>query len=201
MQILDELMSYAMEPSNSEQLKSAREKYFGVLGQVFEDDPDFEQRMNNFLEWFIFDYKSGGAETTTLYEKYIDSQRRVLAMDELVFKMNIGKHRYSIFSIIRCGNGMIYVKDIADNSRYHVTAEDNLEKGDLLQTRLIKTDKGCFFTHTYCLHPKQAYKYIKAEIKKRKRSGLTPEFFLSLNAKQLTWRRSRKINIEDIYRF
>ncbi|MFQ5431067.1 MAG: hypothetical protein ACE5EN_01010 [Nitrospinota bacterium] len=201
LQLLEELNSFAIRQSNLEELKIGREFYFGKTGQVFEDDPDFEHRMNSFLEWLIFDHKSGGAETSTVFEKFVDSKRESLTNEEMVFLMNVGKHIHSIFQVRSCDDGRIKVKDLLGGKVYQLPSEDKLEKGDLLERRLLCLGDCCCFFHTYSLHPKLAYKPIMAELKKRKKSGIKPDFFISLQAMHVKWRRSRQIKVRDIYKF
>jgi len=201
LQLLSNLVAFASEPSNSESLARARKYYFPKVGEIYEDDPDFDHRMNNFLEWFIFDYKDDGGKAPTIFEKYIDAKRDTLTNDELVFSMTVGKHVHSIFVINYCRNGFIKANDMLSRKRFLITGDDNLEKGDLLESRIAVTEKGSFFSRTYCLHPKAAYKNIMGELKKRSKTGLDADFFLALQAIQLKWRRSRRINAGDIYRF
>lgn len=201
LQLLEELNSFATKSSNLEELKKGREHYFGKTGQVFEDDPDFEHRMDSFLEWFIFDFKSGGAETSTVFEKFIDSKRAALSNEEMIFLMSVGKHIHSVFQVKSCGNGSIKLKDLVGGKVYTLPSEDSLEKGDLLERRLLCLEDCCCFFHTYSLHPKLAYKPLVTELKKRKKSGIKQDFFVRLQAMQVKWRRSRQIKVGDIYRF
>lgn len=201
LKLLEELNAFATQQPGSEVLKKGREYYFGKTGQVFEDDPDFEHRMNTFLEWFIFDFKSGGAETSTIFEKFIDSKRATLSNDEMIFLMNVGKHTHSVFIVKSSGDGNIKVKDLIGGKVYRLTSEDSLEKGDLLVRRLLCLDDCCCFFNTYSLHPKLAYKPLMTELKKRRKSGVNPDFFIDLQAMQIKWRRSRQIEVQDIYKF
>lgn len=201
LKLLEELVTFATKPSNSDELQMARDYYFGRTGQVFEDDPDFNQRMNTFLEWYVFDYKSGGAETSTMFEKFVDSKRESFSNEEMIFLMTIGKHVHSIFKVKPCGNGEIKIKDLVSGMVYRLESDDNLEKGDLLERRLVCIENGCCFFQTYCLHPKLAYKPLSKELKKRKKSGLKMDFFITLQAMQVKWRLSRRIEVRDIYRF
>jgi hypothetical protein len=201
LKLLEELAAFATKPSNSDELQMARDYYFGRTGQVFEDDPDFDQRMNTFLEWFVFDYKSGGAETSTMFGKFVDSKRGSFSNEEMIFLMTIGKHVHSIFQVKQCGNGEIKIKDLVSGMVYRLETDDNLEKGDLLERRLVCIENSCCFFHTYCLHPKLAYKPLSTELKKRKKSGLNRGFFITLQAMQIKWRLSRRIEVRDIYRF
>lgn len=200
-QLLSNLVAFASEPFNSEPLARAREYYFLKAGEIYEDDPDFDHRMNNFLEWFMFDYKDDGAKAATMLEKYIDAKRDTLTSDELVLNMSMVKHVHSIFIIKYCNKGFIKVSDMLSKKGFLVTGDDNLEKGDLLESRITVTEKGSFFFRTYCLHPKTAYKSIRNELKKRRKTGLDADFFITLQAMQLKWRRSRQINVGDIYSF
>jgi len=201
LRLLGNLVAFASEPFNAEPLARARNYYFLKAGEIYEDDPDFDHRMNNFLEWFIFDYKDDGAKAPTMFEKYIDAKRDALTSEELVFSMSVTKHVHSIFVIKYCRKGFIKVSDMLSRKGFLITGDDNLEKGDLLESRVSVTEKGSFFFRTYCLHPKAAYKNIKSELKKRRKNGLDSDFFMTLQAMQLKWRRSRQINVGDIYSF
>lgn len=198
---LDDLLSFATEMDNSSGLRQGREFYFGKIGQVFEDEPDFDQRMSTFLEWYIFDHKSGGAETSTLFEKFVDSRRGSLSSEEMVFLMAIGKHVHSVFLVKQCNQGRLKLKDLVTGTAYWVKTDDNLENGDVIEKRIICIDNSCCLFNTYSLHPKQAYKPLYAALKKMKKSGVKPDFFITLQAMQLKWRRSRNIKVQDIYSF
>ncbi len=198
--LLDELIGYASEKRFGQRLEEAREYYYLKAGKINEDDADFVQRMNTVLEWFIFDHRPGGIGTNSLFDQYMGEKRARLSSAELVERMAMSKHLHSMFMVISCGDGTIKVKDMATKRRYVVSNDDRLEKGDILEARIVFLGSGCFFTYTHCLHPKAALKPIMGELKKWKSKMLGEDFFFKLQNMQLKWRRFRQISINDIYR-
>lgn len=199
--MLNELLEYASDKSNSDYLKHAKEVFSAKAGQIFEDDTEIVHRMNTFLEWFIFDYRLEEGKPNTILNEYINSKRDSLTSEEMVLRMAVAKNVHSLFQVKSCRDDLITLKDVVSGKRYNVTGDDSLEKGDLLEKRIICFADGCFFSYTHCLHPQQALKLIEKQLVNFKKGGLTSDFLLSLQSKQLTWHRSRQIDIRNIYRF
>ncbi len=199
--VLDEILEFASTGGNSSFLGLAKEHYFGKVGGVYEDDSDFEQRMNTFLEWFVFDFRSETMGSDTVFTMYINENRDRFSSEEMVFRMTVSKHLHSVFAVKGLKEGMIKVKDLAGGKSFWVTDDEIFEKGDLFETRIITEGDSSFFSYTYCLHPKSAEKLIKDAFKKRHSVGFGPDFFVRLHAMQLKWRRSRQIEVKDIYNF
>ncbi|MBI3793471.1 MAG: hypothetical protein HY280_01930 [Nitrospinae bacterium] len=198
--VLDDLIAYASEERFQAKLDEARAYYFFKAGKTNDDDKQFIQRMNTFLEWFVFDYRPEGAGGKSLFDHYLAEKLPSLSAENLVLRIAASKNYHSIFRVKSSGNGVLVLKDLAGKNSYLVTDDDTLEPKDILETRVITLGKGCFITSTYCLHPKQALKQIKSEIKKRKGAALDEDFFFKLQGMQLKWRRFRQISIDDIYR-
>ncbi len=198
--LLDRLIEYASEPRFAESLNAARELFYAKAGKTNEDDPDFIQRMNTFLEWFIFDYRPEGAGTRSVYDKFLDEKRRETSSADMINWIALSRQVHSMFLIKSCTGGIISVRDLSGRRNYIVTGDDHLEAGDILESRIICIGKGCFFTYTHVLHPKTALRPIRAELKKYRNKPLGEELFFKLQGMQLKWRRFRQISIEDIYR-
>jgi hypothetical protein len=199
-ELLDELITYASEPRFAKKLEEARAYYFFKAGKINEDDHDFIQRMNTILEWFIFDYRPDGIGTHSIFDQYMSEKRPGLSSEQLIRRIAVSNHVHSLFLVKSCAAGVAKLKDLAAKRQYIVTDDDRLEKGDILETRVIHLDKGCFLSYTHCLHSKEAKKAIVAEMKRWKGKALSEEFFFKLQNMQLKWRRFRQISINDIYR-
>lgn len=198
--LLDRLIEYASEPCFAESLAAAREIFYAKAGKTNEDDRDFIQRMNTFLEWFIFDYRPEGAGTRSVYDKFLDEKRKETSSADMINWIALSRQVHSMFLVRSCASGVTTVRDLAGRRNYVVTGDDHLEAGDILESRVICVGKGCFFTYTHVLHPKTALRPIRAELKKYRNKPLGEELFFKLQGMQLKWRRFRQISIEDIYR-
>ncbi len=199
--VLDEILEFVSTGRNSSFLDLAKEEYFGKVGGVYEDDHDFEHRMNTFLEWFAFDFRSATMGPDTVFTMYINENRDNFSSEDMVFRMTISKHLHSVFMVKGFKEGMIKVKDLAGGKSFWVTDDELFEKGDLFETRIITVGDSNFFSYTYCLHPRVSAKLIRNAFKKRHSVGFGPDFFVRLHAMQLKWRRSRQIEVKDIYNF
>ena len=198
--LMDRLIEYASEPRFAENLGTAREIFFVKAGKTNEDDPDFIQRMNTFLEWFIFDYRPAGPGTHSLYDRFLNEKRKETSSSEMIHWIALSRQVHSVFLVKSRIKGVTTVRDLAGRRNYVVTGDDHMEAGDILESRVICVGKGCFFTYSHVLHPKQALRPIRAELKKYKNRPLDENLFFKLQGMQLKWRRFRQISIEDIYR-
>ncbi len=198
--LLDRLIEYASEPRFAESLNTAREIFYAKAGKTNEDDPDFIQRMNTFLEWFIFDYRPEGAGTRSVYDQFLDEKRKETSSADMINWIALSRQVHSVFLVKSRVRGVITVRDLSGRRNYVVTSDDHLEAGDILESRVIVVGKGCFFTYTHVLHPKTALRPIRAELKKYRNKPLAEGLFFKLQGMQLKWRRFRQISIEDIYR-
>jgi hypothetical protein len=198
--VLDELISYASEDRYKERLEEARAYYYFKVGKTNDDDPDFIQRMNTFLEWFIFDHRPEGVGSKCLFDLYLNENLATLSAEEVVLRIAVSKNHHSIFLVKSHGIGTVKLKDMAGKNSFVVTYDDELEIKDIIEARVINAGKGCFLSYTHCLHPKSAAKPVYSEIKKRKGVALNEEFFFKLQGMQLKWRRFRQISVDDIYR-
>lgn len=198
--LVDRFIEYASQERFTAQLAGARDFYFSRTGKANEDDHDFVQRMNTFLEWFIFDYRPDGVGGSSLFDRYLNETREEIPSEELVWWIAVSRQVHSLFLIKSRAGGVIRMRDLAGGRSYVVTGDDHLEKGDILEARLVVCGGGCYFTYTHCLHPKESYGPIKSEVKKWRGKPLTDDFFLKLQGMQLKWRRFRQISIDDIYR-
>jgi len=199
--IFEEIFAYTSEPQNAAMLESAREQYQSRVGKPFEDDHDFIQRMNTFLEWFIFDFQPEGGIPGAIFTSYLERARHESTTDEMIIRMEISKNMHSLFLVNEYRGSVVKVRDVINRKTYYVTHEDNLEEGDLLESRIVVIGKKSFFTHTHCLHPKFVLGTLKKAVKKIGRDMITPEFFIMIESMQLKWRRSRQIDIKHIYNF
>lgn len=199
--VLDELIAFASEERFKIKLEEARAYYYFKVGKTNDDDPDFVQRMNTFLEWFIFDYRPGGAGEKSLFDIYLGENLAKLSAEEVVMRIAASKNHHSIFVVKSHGAGVAKLKDMAGKNSYIVTYDDELEEKDVIEARVILAGNGCFLSYTHCLHPKNTAKAIHSAIKKRKGAALDEEFFFKLQGMQLKWRRFRQIHVDDIYNF
>ena len=73
------------------QLLLAKEKYFSITGEIQEEDEDYENRMYTFNDWYLFQYKLQGSQTSPMIN-YLMSHD----VDDDI-KKTLEECRYSLF--------------------------------------------------------------------------------------------------------
>ncbi len=203
---LDELTAWASSDERKGELLEAKAEYFELTGEVFEDDKQFEMRMASFLEYYLFDRKSPQTARTpaeTFYEEAIRAGPPERAAAFRAFTETV----HGLFEVRKLGKGLVRIRELFSGKDHDVTERRQLaglEKGDILEARLIPFDGLLLFSSAFCCHPKAAFKAIQKEVKRRKKKE--PQ----RNPKELVWEcakmslkadRYRQIAVEKIYDF
>lgn len=170
---LEKLIAHGTGETYLEAVREAKARYFRAAGEVFEDDPFFEQRMNCFLEYYLFDYPAGagGKSTTALV---IERGRTSLAPDELVAFAGFDRGIHSIFEFRKKSGDILYVTNLYDGEKYEVFERRTLaglDKSDILESRLLPFGDRLHFSNAFVFHPKEVKKFVMGELKSFKEQG------------------------------
>jgi hypothetical protein len=203
---LDRLISFASSEDRKQDLLSAKAEYFRLTGEVHEEDKSFEMRMASFLDWYLFDRPSPASGHTPAQEYY-----------ELVSKTSSREHaeifrgftetRHGLFEVRKFGKDMVRLRDLYTGQDHDVTERRvvaGLEKGDVIEARLIPFGGHLLFSSASLYHPREGTKAIVKEVKRRRKKE--PE----RDPRELVWEcarmalkveRYRQISVEKIYDF
>jgi len=188
----------------SEEVINARKEYFSKVGEVFEDDKSFENKMISFTEWYYFDRILKKYQKTAL-EYFIDNNQTILQKEELEIYKEFLKNIHSVFYVKKLKIGEIIVKDLCGSKIISVSQNNSKQyflKGDIFEGRLIPFKEKYYFSDSVCFHPISVYRKIKGALKKiNKNQEDKKEFIFLLSSMNLILERSRKVNIKDIYVF
>jgi len=188
----------------SEEVINARKEYFSKVGEVFEDDKSFENKMISFTEWYYFDRILKKYQKTPL-EYFIDNNQTILQKEELEIYKEFLKNIHSVFYVKKLKIGEIIVKDLCGSKIISVSQNNSKQyflKGDIFEGRLIPFKEKYYFSDSVCFHPISVYRKIKGALKKiNKNQEDKKEFIFLLSSMNLILERSRKVNIKDIYVF
>jgi len=188
----------------SDEIVRARKEYFSKVGEVFEDDKSFENKMISFTEWYYFDRILKKYQKTPL-EYFIDKNQAILRKDELDIYTDFLKNIHSVFYVKKLKIGEIVVKDLCESKIISVPMINSKQyflKGDIFEGRLIPFKEKYYFSDSVCYHPLSVYKKIKGALKKiYKNQEDKKEFIYLLSSMSLILERSRKVNVKDIYVF
>jgi hypothetical protein len=202
---LEALTAFASEGARRDDLLAAKAEYIQHTGELFEDDTFFELRMASFLDHYLFDRVSPLTGKTPA-EEYLELKRAEGAPDAGLYEA-FTQTLHGLFEVRKLGKGYIRLRELYSGKDYDVTERRQtagLDKGDVIEARLIPFDGALVFSQAFTFHPKEAVKSILAEVKRRKKKE--PE----RPPLELTWEcakravkaeRYRQIPVERIYDF
>jgi hypothetical protein len=194
---------YAEGPAQ-ELAAAAREQFLSETGRVHEDDPGFESRMAQYLEWFVIDRPEDGHAGATPIERFAARSGDPLPPEDQTALLALACSHRSLFEIAgRDAAGRTCVDDLLHGMRWAVVPEDPTVPvlvGDLFDGRLVSLDDGVHFTDAFCYHPPEAASRIRRLALRWRRRG---EAGGGLLARLMRWRlvydRSIGVPVEQIY--
>ena len=195
-----------------DELVRAREEYFAQTGgEVHADDRCYEQRMQAFFNWFLFDRRQKDGSTPIerfLREKGADlpSQDKDVLMGCTQSRLSLYEYRGTRGFFSRPAKGQVRVRDTLTGDDFDVTERrqmHGLDIGDLFESRLVPVNRTYHFSTSFTYHPREVQPEIRREIKRRKKKGaVDPRPLLwELERMSLQHERFRNVSIHAIYNF
>lgn len=183
-------------------LLEAKEFYFGRTGQIDEDAEDFESRMIEFNEWYVFHFIPD-SYTKTLLKQYF-SQRKV---EEEIFESfsNINNSIFEYLGKSFTGSEVFYDFISGKKVKLSKTAPlPTLVKGDVFMARQITFKGQNYFLNGITVIPKDVRSILKKESKKIRKIGSEIEkdkFLLKVQGLKSKWLRYGHVDISKIFQF
>ncbi len=207
---IDLLLQYMA--ARTEELVQGKEEYFVKTGgEVHEEDRCYEQRMQAFFNWFLFDRKAGDGSTPV--ERYLREKGAELPGKDKDVLLGFAQSRLSLYEyrgrrgfFSRPGKGQVRVRDAITGKDFDVTERrqmHGLEIGDLFEARLVPLGRTFHFSTSFTYHPREVNRQIRREIKRRKKKGAVDarEFCWELERMALQHEHFRNVSIDAIYNF
>ena len=193
--LLDSLFALASQPERQSDVLAAKADYFRLTGEVFEDDRTFEMRMACFLDYYVFDHRPAGAGQTAA--EMFHAAKLKSGAPEAALVEAFTRTVHGLFEVRKLGPGYVRLRELFSGVDRDVTERRTLaglQKGDVLEARLIPLQDGLVFSPAFCFHPREAVKAIKREVKRRKKKQ--PE----RSPKELLWEAAKRAMKVDRYR-
>lgn len=185
----------------------AKQEYFEKAGVVYEDDPEFEQRMCIFMDWYIFNRDLPGVDLPPA-RYYFRQKKNDFTSEELNIYKDLCHTVHSLFRLKRFtwnAKGLV-VQDLFSSKTYKVVdpaINRGFTRGDIFETRIIPFQNTFEFSKGFCFHPIEMESFILGEIKKvrfQEKSRQT-RLILQLAAMKLKHLRFSHIDVKHIYTF
>jgi hypothetical protein len=210
---IDALLAWAAPMRDD--LVAAKAEYFAATGgDVHEDDRCYEQRMQGFFNYYLFDRKGGGDGSTPV-QRYLRERGATLGGQDKEILMGCTSSRLALYEyrgrrtlLRRVPKGQVRVRDAITSKDFDVLERrqlHGLEGGDLFEARLVPVGSTFHFSTSFTYHPREVRRTIVREIKKRRKAGdgVSDSRALSweLEKMALQAERFRNVSIHAIYNF
>jgi hypothetical protein len=209
---IDALLAWATPMRDD--IVTAKNEYFAATGgEVHEEDRCFEQRMQGFFNYYLFD-RAGGHDGTTPVQRYLRERGASLGGKDKDVLLGCTNSRLSLYEyrgrgtlLRRVPQGQVRVRDMVAGENFNVQERrqmHGLEEGDLFEARLVPVAGAFHFSSSFTYHPREVRSTILREIKlRRKAKGpvVARSLCWELERMSLQAERFKNVAIEAIYNF
>lgn len=183
------------------EIEAARKAYFQRCGEPFQDEPSYELRLRNFLEWYIFDWPL--AVGLTPYEAYMADAAQP-ADDKRDF-LPFRDQNHSLFAVKGVAPGKLELLDLWTGKSGEVEAEvtAGYDAGAVVEARLVDAGGKTYATQTHVYHNPGSAKFIRKTadfLRARRRVDAWRPFVYRVNYLQLKTERYKHVDSNAIYR-
>ncbi len=189
------------------EVHQAKGEYFEKAGIVYEDDPEFEQRMCIFVDWYLFGRDLPGVDLPPI-KYYFRKNKNRLSDEELNIYKDFCATLHSMFRLkgVSFFKKDLVVKDLFSKKSYpvkNVELKSGFTQGDIFEARLIPFKGHYEFSKGFCFHPIEVQSFILGEIQKVKFQDKSQQtkLILQLASMKLKQVRFQHIDIRHIYCF
>ena len=186
------------------ELAEARKDYAALLGEFYEEDDTYEERISAFLEWFFFTRILKETGTSPLVH-YIASTP--MDDDEKSYFEELALSVHSIFEIrvIKPAKQLIVLQDLTDLTRYNVLerrAPVGIEVGDIVEARIFEHRDHFLLTDSILTHNRSARKTLKnmAKLVRKDPRADHEQWIMELAQRKWFAERYPKSNVNDVYK-
>jgi hypothetical protein len=203
--VLEQAIARAAEERTA--LLSARMHWNVLAGEVHDEEPLYEERVNAFLEWFLLEYRpetvrrqaaalgeaaggevlQGGLQGDETLAGARPAIRRLLHEAPEAERPGLialaAAHR-GLFTVRELVNEGVLLEDLWGGASFRVYERRRLiglGPGEVFEARLIAdvdAPPRILFTRSFCFHPREALGIIRHQVVRARRAGEQREDFL-----------------------
>lgn len=170
--LIDEILHHFSSDVFAQEVASAKKQFYELAGVFDEESPEFEQKMTQFIDWYLFTRPlqlTGMTPVQMVRQKkgnFFSNQFTGQDIDAL------GYDRHSIFEFLKIKNQDVYVKDLMAGEKLVIENSSvtlGFERDQYFESRLIPKGDSFVFGASFCFHPPKASRFILKEIKRVKK--------------------------------
>lgn len=205
--VIEKLMQHFTANSYAEEVPQAKEEFFKRAGIFDEESHDFEMKMAQFADWYLFTRKLS-AQGIPPVKMEINLPAMKMSEDEITLYRNLQNSRHSLFEFLKLKGDDVHVRDLFSGYKLVIQKSPvtiGFSKDEIFEARLIPHDDSFIFSGAFCFHPPQASRFIHKEIKKIKklpddqRDEAREQFIARLFRMRYKFDQYRHVRLDMIY--
>jgi hypothetical protein len=185
----------------------AKQEFFERAGTVYDDDAEFEQRMNLFMDWYLFDRDLPSVNLPPI-RYYVRQHQSQFSPEEKKIFEDLSSSIHSLFLLKRFTwfKKYLVIQDLFSRKKYVVIdpkLKQAFSKGDIFEGRIFPNQNAWHFARGFCFHPIEIRPFIVNEIKKIRFQDRSRHLKLILQLAQMKLKHQRfaHIDVKHIYGF
>lgn len=204
---IDKLMQHYTGGRYMSEVTAAKEEFFEKAGAFDEGSVDFEVKMAQFVDWYLFTRKMSKADKSAI-ELSLDDTALALSPEERSSYLNLRNSRHSLFEFIKLKKDDVHIRDLFTGFKYVIhqsRVTQGFNKDEYFEARLVPADGGFVFSNSFCFHPAIVGKFILNEVKRintlpeEEQSQARDEFISRLFRMKHKHEQYRHLDISQIY--
>ncbi|MGE0762506.1 MAG: hypothetical protein AB7N80_04435 [Bdellovibrionales bacterium] len=169
--LVEKLMNHFAGEKYADEVAMAKREFFDRAGILDEMAPDFEMKMAQFVDWYLFSRPLKTSDQSPIQMALTMNNSPLSGEDRSVLE-NMTKSIHSLFEFIKLKGEDVYVRDVFSAEK-HVIKQSAItvgfNKDELFEARLFPVQDSFQFSKAFCFHPPQVTKIILKEVKKVKK--------------------------------
>ena len=204
---IERLMQHYTSPAYLSEVEAAKEDFFEKAGTFDEASLDFELKMAQFVDWYLFTRKMVGSGLSAI-EMVLDDAQFSSHADERGIFLNLRNSRHSLFEFQKLKGNDVYIKDLFTGFKYTIR-DSRLTQGfntdEYFEARLVPDNGGFVFSSSFCFHPTVVSGFISKEVKRinklteEEQAQAREEFVARLFKMKNKHEQYRHLDIQQIY--
>jgi hypothetical protein len=166
--LIDRMMQHYTSGRYANEVAGAKEEFFEKAGAFDEGSADFELKMAQFVEWYLFSRKMNQSGRVAI-EMVLDDQGYAITPEERSLYLNLRNSRHSIFEFEKLKKDDVHIKDLFTGFKYVIHKSrltQGFNKDEYFEARLVPFEGGFSFSSSFCFHPAVVSKFIEGEVRR-----------------------------------
>jgi len=166
--LIEKLMQHYTGARYMSEVEAAKGDFFERAGTFDEASHDFELKMAQFTDWYLFTRKMEASGRSGI-EMVLDDAGYPLKEEERPLYLNLRNSRHSLFEFTKLKGDDVYIRDLFTGFKYvirHSRLTQGFSRDEYFEARLIPHEGSFVFSNAFTFHPAVISKFVLKEVKR-----------------------------------